>query len=85
MRIIKGKKQKGLGGLFVDESLQDITIAVDAAIAQERPPTAHLLGALHADRNHLTDFLVLRSPIKELALRTDDHRRTPELNAIGLL
>ena len=57
----------------INKPAQDVAVGINAAIAQERPPAAHLLRAREADRDHLARFLILRCPVEELSLRANHH------------
>src|SRR6187549_2626525 len=65
-------------------ALRDVAIRVDAAVAQERPVAAHVLGAGGvAFGNH--DFvLVVLAFRPDYAERVADERRAPELDAAVL-
>ena len=64
--------------LLVNESLGQRTVVLNAAVAQERPPAAHLLGALHIDVDNDGHFLVGRTFVEQLALRSGYERSAPE-------
>ena len=55
---------------LIYEPLEDAAILVDAAVAEERPPAAHLLGALQVNLNDLLALLLVIGAEEELTLRT---------------
>lgn len=56
-------------------------VGVDAAVAQERPPAAHLLAPGEVYVDALRGFGVGRGAVKEFALRTSHETAAPKLNA----
>ena len=64
--------------LLVNESLGQRTVVLNAAVAQERPPAAHLLGALHVYLDDNLNFLILRCFVEKLALWSGYERGAPE-------
>ena len=68
----------------VDEPSGKSLELVDAAIAQERPPAANVLAALHVHLDYSILFPVHRCLIKHLALRSGYKAAAPKLNATGL-
>lgn len=62
----------------VAESLGEVAIGLDATVAEEGPPAAHLLGALKVYFYHRSGLLVLRSLVEQLALRTSHETGAPE-------
>lgn len=67
----------------VDKSLGEIAIGVDAAVAQERPPTPNLFRALEINVDDCRIFVVVRGAVDEFALRTCYETAAPELDAVG--
>src|SRR5947207_3017068 len=68
----------------VAEALNQVGVRVDAPVAQERPPAAHVLAALEVDVGHQHLRLVAARGRDELALRPADEAVAPELRALGL-
>lgn len=65
--------KNGYRELLVDESLYYLAVHVDAAVAQEGPPAAHVLAV---SKVYLHDHAVLSvgsRAIEHLALRTNNH------------
>ena len=74
---------RGLACL-VDESTGEGGKFVDAPIAEERPPAAHVLAALHVDVDKVDAFALGVGTEEEFALRTGHEGAAPEENAVGL-
>lgn len=59
--------------LLVNKPLHNVAILVDATVAKEWPPTAHILTMFQVYLNNDTFFLVRRRAIEHFALRTNNH------------
>ena len=68
---------------FIYISTYYITVVVYAPVAQERPPSAHLLAVSQVDAYHPLLFVSRRGAIEHFALRTGHEGRAPELYAVG--
>ena len=68
----------------VDEAAREGGKFVDAPIAEERPPAAHVLAALHVDVDKVDVFALGVGTEEEFALRTGHEGAAPEENAVGL-
>ena len=77
-------RQKDSFIFLVDKSLHNITIFIDATVAKERPPTAHILAMSKVYINNYALLLIGCRAIEHFALRTYYHRRTPELYSLSL-
>ena len=53
----------------IDVAACDFAVFFYAAVAQERPPATHLLGALHVDIYYGCCLAVVRSTVEKLSLR----------------
>lgn len=73
----------GKNGL-IDKSLGNISVVLDAAVAEEWPPAAHILAVLQVDIYHQALFFLIAGTVVELALRTGYETAAPELDALGL-
>ena len=69
---------------FIDEAAGDVGVAIDAAVAQERPPTTHLLAVMHVDTDDNALFLVVARTVKEFALWPGYETTAPKLDTLGL-
>ena len=74
----------GKNGL-IDKSPGNISVVLDAAVAEEWPPAAHILAVLQVDIYHQALFFLIAGAVVELALRTGYETAAPELNASCLL
>ena len=74
----------GKNGL-IDKSLGDISVVLDAAVAEEWPPAAHILAVLQVDIYHQALFFLIAGTVVELALRTGNETAAPELDSACLL
>lgn len=68
----------------VDETTGEGGKLVDAPIAEERPPAAHVLATLHVDVDKVDAFALGVGTEKQFALRTGHEGAAPEENAVGL-
>lgn len=73
----------GKNGL-IDKSPGNISVVLDAAVAEEWPPAAHILAVLQVDIYHQALFFLIAGAVVELALRTGYETAAPELDALGL-
>ena len=73
----------GKNGL-IDKSPGNISVVLDAAVAEEWPPAAHILAVLQVDIYHQALFFLIAGTVVELALRTGYETAAPELDALGL-
>ena len=71
-------------GVLVNESACEAAVAVNAAVAQERPPAAHGFRALHVHFDNCGLFHVGRGLIQKFALGAGNEARAPECDAVGL-
>jgi hypothetical protein len=62
----------------VAESLGEVAIGLDATVAEEGPPAAHLLGVSQVKLDDDALLLVLRCFVDDFALRTGDEGGAPE-------
>ena len=69
---------------LIDKSLGDVAVVLDAAVAEEWPPAAHILAVLQVDIYHQALFFLIAGTVVELALRTGYETAAPELDALGL-
>ena len=69
---------------LVDEAAGEGGKFVDAAVAEERPPAAHILAALHVDVDKVDVFALGVGTEEEFALRAGHKGAAPEENAVGL-
>lgn len=69
---------------LVDEAAGEGGKFVDAAVAEKRPPAAHILAALHVDVDKVDAFALSVGTEKQFALRTGYEGAAPEENAVGL-
>ncbi len=58
---------------LVNKPFEDISVFVYAAVAEERPPTAHLLAARHINVYHHAFLFVASGAPQHLTLRTYSH------------
>ena len=73
----------GKNGL-IDKSPGNISVVLDAAVAEEWPPAAHILAVLQVDIYHQALFFLIAGTVVELTLRTGYETAAPELDALGL-
>lgn len=59
--------------LLVDKSLCYLAVHVDATIAKEGPPAAHVLAVCKVYLHHYAVLCVGSRAIEHLALRTNNH------------
>ncbi len=69
---------------LVPETAEEVTISINTAVTQERPPASYLLGALQIDVNQKILRLFLRGLAQQFALGTADKTRPPKLYTTGL-
>ena len=69
---------------LVDEAAGEWGEFFDAAVAEERPPAAHILAALQVDVDQVHAFALGVGTEKQFALRTGHKGAAPEENAVGL-
>lgn len=74
----------GKNGL-INESPGDISVVLDATVAEEWPPAAHILTVLDVDFCHDAFFFIVAGTVKKLALRTGNETAAPELDSACLL
>lgn len=67
----------------VVEAAEDVGVGVDAAVAEEGPPAAHLLAAAHVDVDYCGGFFFGRCLKQEFALRSGYETVAPECYAVG--
>ena len=68
---------------LIDKSFCQRTELVDATVAQERPPTAHLFAAKHVDVDNCCHLDIGRRLIEQLALWARHKTTTPETYAVS--
>ena len=71
-------------GVLVEKALVEVAVALNAPVAQERPPAPHLLAALHVDVDDLQVFAVTGGAVDEFSLWPCNKTAAPELDAVGL-
>ncbi len=57
--------------------LVDISVVLDATVAEEWPPAAHILTVLDVDFCHDAFFFIVAGTVKKLALRTGNETAAP--------
>ena len=72
-------------GVSVDKASCERCKLLDASVAQEGPPAAHVLASLHVYIHHRHLFFGLAGLVQNLSLRTGHEAAAPELYAVGLL
>ena len=58
--------------MSVNETAGYIAIVLYTTVTKERPPTPHLLGALHVDIDNGHGFFIVRCKINHLTLQSGD-------------
>ncbi len=84
MFFIFGRMREGSTSSSIDKPFRDVIVRIDAAIAQEWPPTSYLLTVVQVDVDHNTFFIIIASLVMQFALRSNRERTSPELDAVGL-
>ena len=69
----------------VDEPLENAAVLVDASVAEEGPPAAHLLATVKVKFDDLLALLLVVGTEEKLSLRACHKARTPKLYAVGLM
>ena len=69
---------------FIDEATENVVIGINATVAQERPPAAHLFRALHIDIDDGFHFLTGWGFVEQLSLWTGYKGGSPERDTILL-
>ncbi len=69
----------------VDEPLENAAVLVDASVAEEGPPAAHLLATVEVEVDDLLALLLIVGTEEELSLWTCYKARAPKLYAVGLM
>ena len=63
---------------LIDKSPGNISVVLDAAVAEEWPPAAHILAVLQVDIYHQALFFLIAGAVVELALRTGFTKLLPQ-------
>ena len=74
----------GLFKCLINKTAGERSELFDAAVAQERPPAAHVFRAFQINFHHHVFFRVTTGTCQHLALRTGHETAAPELYATGL-
>ena len=69
---------------MIYKPLEDISIGIDAPIAQEGPPASHILRVLEVEFDDDALFLMAVGLIDDLSLRTSEEGSAPELDSFRL-
>ena len=67
---------------LIYESADDVSIFINAPVAQEWPPAPNLLGVLQIDGHNNILFIAVASTIEKLALRACHKTAAPKLYAL---